>query len=115
MEEPILKWKKTGLGSLRLAGRTKSIVKPGQTFEAKRSEIPKAFMDTIICLSEDKELEFAAKSVKADVAGAKSPLYKIEPIEEKPDFYNVVNKEGKSINDKPLRKKKAEELIASLS
>ncbi len=116
VEEPILKWKKTGGGSLRLAGRKQSIIKPGQVFEAKRSELPKAFMDTIVCLSEEKEKEFKTAIISKEVGkAAENSVYVLEPIEDKPSFFNVVHKDTKkAVNEKPLREKKALELISTL-
>ena len=44
-------WKKTGGGSLIIrTEKGEQIIKPGQTFSAYVEDIPKAFMDMLICV-----------------------------------------------------------------
>lgn len=110
--EAVLKYRKVGGGSLRLNNPYR-IIKPNQTFTAKPSEIPEAFKDVVICLSTEEEV-FAAK--EAELTTTTESIYETVELEDKKGWFNVVKKgEDKPINEKPLRKKFAEELIATLA
>jgi len=108
--EPI-RWIKTGGGSFRLfSGK---IIKPGQRFTAPLTQIPKAFRDMVIPV--DKEI-----SMK-DVTGseAETPIEQVRKselkiIQRSPGWFNVVNEQGKQLNENALRKDEAEELKKQL-
>lgn len=111
--EPELRWRKTGGGSLRLQNPYR-IIKPGQTFSAKTSDIPTAFRDLVICLNTEEEV-VAAKEATAQAIMDADIQFEIVEIPEKKAWYNVVKAgEIKAINEKPMRKKDAEELVATL-
>lgn len=103
ISDPLLKWKKVGAGSFRMPDR---IIKPNEVFMAYEHEIPKAFRDIVICLSE-LDIEVATTEAKFIAA-------KYEVVIHSPGWYNVVNEEGKPINEKLLRKKEAEQLKKTL-
>jgi hypothetical protein len=106
---PVYKWKKIGGGSLRMPNR---IIKPNQTFEATESEIPRSFMKSLVNLG---------------VAGER--VAKFVPLEEEKllertqsytlhyrgnNWYDIVDRQGKALNEKALRKEDAEHLLKSL-
>jgi hypothetical protein len=96
-----LSWKNMGGGTLRL--RDGRIIKPGQVFLAYDHQVSKAFRDTIILqdtVEKPKELE---------------PDVIIEPrfsLKRKGgNWYDIVDKQGKVVNAKSLKKVDAEELL----
>jgi hypothetical protein len=100
-------WKKVGGGSsyLSLDGRIR-IIKPGEHFMAYEHEIPQSFRDTIICTSKEgitkpiiKNVVTAYKKVKGDEEG----------------LFNIVNGNGKLMNEKPLTEEVAEQFLTSLT
>lgn len=99
--DPILCWKKVGGGSLRLPNK---IIKPNEKFFAKRSELPKVFMDDIILL--DDEPVIRKEVIKA------TPNYFLKELSD--SMYNIVDAKGKVINEKPLSDKDAKNLLNNL-
>ena len=96
---------KLGGGILRLAnGR---IIKPNQRFQIDPREIPAAFMDTL--KAEDPEKAEEVLSNKVDVVPT---VYEIK--EDTPGWYDVVDANGKAINEKKLRQGQAESLKQAL-
>ena len=118
IEQPI-RFKKVGGGSLRgTFNGVKQIIKPGQTFKALPSEIPVNFRDVVIALDSLPDVVPAEIIVKAAV----KPVYKLKlrkaadsAESDAEDLYDVVNKAGKSLNDKGLDKETAEKLIQDLA
>ncbi|MFA5935015.1 MAG: hypothetical protein WC827_03970 [Candidatus Paceibacterota bacterium] len=109
-----LRWRKVGGGSLRLnLDGANRIIKPGEIFLADLEELPKAFMDTLECL-DSEGLKTAAASERA-----KEPIvvveYTLKKVGKKADdTWNLVDSEGKALNEKPLSKEAAEELLTAL-
>lgn len=103
-----IRWRKlAGSGTFRMPGK---IVKPGQVFTARPSQIPKVFRDTIKPLAPMLEKE------EKPVVSATD--YRMEFWSEDGDvaFYNVVQvASGKAINESPLPKAEAEKLMKELS
>lgn len=65
-QEGELLWIKLGGGSLRLKLNDRNmILKPGQKFFAKKSDLPLAFMDLLECLSDEEEIKKVEKSEQA--------------------------------------------------
>jgi len=94
-----IRWKKIGNGSFILNNR---YIKPGQTFMATVEEIPKAFRDVVVPvegLPEDPLL-----NVK------KSSNYSIVEIEGT-NTWNIVDGQGKVLNEKPMIRIEAEKLL----
>lgn len=99
-----LKWRKLGGGSFRLAnGR---IIKPNQVFDASIDQIPEAFRDTVIPV----DPESLPKETPIQVA---SPGYKV--VSPSPGWYNVVDSQGKKVNEKALRQDQAQKLVEQLT
>lgn len=98
-------WKRTGGGSFRLGNR---IIKPGQKFEAYPSEISKEFRDVTIPLS---KLPAPEESPPLDVNKSE---YSLQKRGESLSWFNVVDGQGKIMNDKALRRTAALKLIEEL-
>ena len=105
-----IRWRKTGGGSFTafINGR-KKMIKSGQEFTARLEEIPEGFRDLIVPV-DPEEFKVAEKHFD-DVDIAKLE-YTIES--RGGGYYNVLDSEGKQVNEKALRKDAAEELISSL-
>lgn len=100
----VIKWKKIGGGGLILKNK---LIKPGQIFEAHPDEIPKAFRDTCIPLDEvvvPKEPQI--NPVKFN--------YKAIPRGKSNLWWDVVNDNGKVMNQKALTKEVAEQFVKDL-
>lgn len=111
--ESRLRWRKLGGGSLRCdIGGVRRIIKPGEVFYADVNELPKGSLDLLECL--DKEgLKEAVVSEKA-----KEPFVPVVFTLKKgkvKDQWNVVDSEGKILNEKPLSKALAEELLNAVN
>jgi len=110
----VQKWKKIGGGSFRLNGK---IIKPGQTFKAAENEIPEAFRDLII-LAEDAPVGIGKRptprKVKAPEIKPVEVTYLVKP-RETVGWFDVVDSNGKALNEKALRKEIAEKLVRDLA
>ena len=108
--EKVIRWKKIGGGSLRFKGR---IIKPGETFKAAANEIPTGFRDVVIPLD--------SIPGEAPIPGKPAPVIKADVVEYKlksrgsGGWFDVVDINGKVLNEKALKKDVAEKLIADLS
>ena len=108
--EKVIKWKKVGGGSLRFSGR---IIKPGQIFKAKASEIPEGFRDVVIPL----------ESIPGDTTAPGAPVIDAKPVEVEyklksrgsGGWFDVVDLNGKVLNEKALKKDVAEKLVKDLA
>lgn len=112
----LTKYRKVGGGSLRFKNR---IIKPGQEFNADPDEIPTAFLDTLEVLGEVKGTVKSGKSKdkgKKDKksAGKKNEYTKV-PVEDEEGMFNLVDKNGKVLNEEPLSEEAADEFLASLT
>jgi len=99
-----VRFKKIGGGSLRIGGR---IIKRNEVFEADPDTIPKLFMNTLIPLDampvkKDEEVE------EKDVDLGYSLHHRGGP------WWDVIDKQGKAINERAMRIKEAEDLLKSL-
>jgi len=106
----IIKWKKVGGGSLRFKGR---IIKPNQIFKASANEIPPGFRDQVLPL----------EAIPGDVSAPGPPAVDAKPVEVEyklksrgsGGWYDVVDKNGKALNEKALKKDIAEKLVKDLA
>lgn len=105
MAKEVIRWKKTGGGHFHLNGR---IIKPGQVFSASVDEIPKAFRDLITPLDE-------IKSELPTPIDIKTIAYKVVPRGKSKTWFDVLDEQGKEINEKALTKEQAEKLAKDLS
>ncbi len=108
-------WKKVGGGSFHanIGGRV-MIIKPNQEFYAREDEIPMGFRDLVVPVD---PVAVAKKKTEEEVKVEKEVLSKPKFFlkEKGGNWWDVVNEEGKVINEKSLRKAAAEELVKSLS
>lgn len=104
-----MRWRKIGGGSLRLTNM--KFVRSGQVFEAYPKDIPEAFRDVIICLDPVEKINAEKEKKVADVAKKANSYSKVS---RGVGYWNVVDKNGKVINEKGLRENKADELLKSL-
>jgi hypothetical protein len=112
--ETRMRWRKLGGGSLRCRiGGQNRIIKPGEIFLAEASELPKSSLDLLECIGKVTE---KASSI---VERAKPPIipvvYKLKEVKGGKGLWNLVDTEGKVLNEKPLTKESAEELLAITS
>jgi hypothetical protein len=102
-------FKKIGGGSLRLGGK---IIKPGEIFSANPESIPKGFKDLIVPLEEGPQEE--EKKIRVNLDITKS-AYKVVNRGKSALWFDVVDANGKVINEKAMKKEQAEKLASDLS
>ena len=108
-ESKVIRWKKIGGGSLRLKINGKNtIIKPEQRFRATEEEIPEAFRDVII-----PQQEIPGK-VPAIQIKAEDPVYTVKP-RGKGGWFDVVDADGKALNEKALKEETAKKLVQDLA
>jgi hypothetical protein len=100
-----ISYKKVGGGSLRW---NKRLIKPGQIIRLNPDEVPHTFRDVLIPLEQIRE------KVVAPIVYTKSE-YKLTPHGKSKSLYDVVDSQGKVLNDKSLTKAVAEEFITELN
>lgn len=111
LEEGKPRWKKVGGGSLRLGGK---IIKPGQIFTALPSEIPTAFRDVVVAL--DGNVVWDEQKIKEVIPiKVTKPIFTMQPHGKSLFLFDVVDGQGKVLNEKSLKKDVAEKLIEDLS
>jgi exopolysaccharide biosynthesis protein len=106
-----MRWKKVGGGSLRLGGR---IIKPGQVFEAFPSEISKSFKNLVISLDGDVEVWKDETEKVVLPSNIVKPVYVLQPHGKSLYLFDIVDGQGKILNEKSLKKEVAEKLIIDL-
>jgi len=103
-----IRWKQTGGGTLRLkVNGTLRIIKPGEVFRALPSEVPLAFRDTIIPLDGTQKVE-EEKIVVSKVT------YEVKPRGKSKSLFDVVDRQGKRMNEAPLSKVVADQFKKDL-
>lgn len=112
---PVLSWVKNGGGTFHTKSGKR--IKPGQIFQAREEEIPKAFRDNIILVTEADMSERERKRKRT----TKENVPVIEPVksdftvvEREDGIFDVVDGQGKAINEQGLSKEEAEELLITL-
>lgn len=109
------RWKKIGGGSLRIG---KQIIKPGQTFEADPEEISPSFRNMVIPVSEDATFQPIKEKDKGKEpvfqGNAVKPVYTMQPHGKSLFLFDIVDAQGKVLNEKSLKKDVAEKLIEDL-
>jgi len=99
------RWKKIGGGSFKFGNR---LIKKGEEFSATLDEIPKAFRDTIIQLD-----GVPATKVPEPVLPSIPSVYTLQSRNGS-SWYDVVDNQGKVVNEKAMQKAAAEKLLAEL-
>lgn len=107
----IKRFRKIGGGSLTfpINGRMR-IIKPGEVFSATLEEIPENFRDVIVPLGGVKYKDLDNRMDSIDVRKLKYTLRGLGG-----GWFDVVDVRGKTVNEKALRKTKAEKLIEDLT
>jgi hypothetical protein len=100
-------WRKVGGGSFRLRGK---IIKPNEKFKAAPHEIPKAFRNVVLPLEALPE----AVTITKIVAQGKIPTYQLK-ARERAGWFDIVNEQGKPMNEKPLKEEDAVQLLNDLT
>jgi len=102
------RWRNTSTSTFRLkSGKDIRLIKPNQVFLASPAEIPEGIRDIIELLDPDP-MEEEAKKIRR----TEPPEFTVES--KGGGWYDVVNSEGKAMNEKALHKTEAEELKAKL-
>jgi hypothetical protein len=110
-------YRKRGGGSLYLTppegstARRGQKVKSNEKFQAFPSQIPEAFRDTCIPL-EDVDVPSPPVEKKKPAPPVKEE-YTLDSLPG--GWYNILDSEGKKVNESSLRKEKAEEFLKSLT
>jgi len=107
LEEELEQWQKIEGGSFYL-GKNR-IIKPGEKFYAKESDIPVGFRDVVIRLS--GKAPAAGKTAKAIPPKI---VYTVEPAPDEEGLFNIVDALGKVMNEAPLDEDSANELKKQL-
>lgn len=108
-----LRWRKMGGGSIRIVlSGEKRIIKPGEIFLADVAELPKSCLDLLECV--DKGDLKASTVVKKEKEPFVPVEYTLTKVKGGKDLWNLVDVEGKSLNETPLSKVSAEELLNAL-
>ena len=110
---PQIRWRKIGGGTFQLPNG--KIIKPNQVFTASVDEIPMAFRDVIVPADKDTRQKLNEEAAgNAALPVSKMPLFVI--MAKSPGWFDVVNSTtGKQINEKSLREKEANNLVAELN
>ena len=127
------RWKNHGGGSFHanIGGKIK-IIKPGEVFMASAYEIPEAFRDVIRPVASVEpqatikqpipKPKPVAEVKKEEIPAPVDPVVeeeipatlKYSVVPRSAGYWNVVDKDGKLMNEKALRASAAEELVKSL-
>lgn len=92
-------YRKIGGGSFLFKGKR---IKRNQTFKAEPHELPKGAKDVIVDISGEPEQEAEVEKAEYELSHRSGP------------WYDVLDAEGKKLNEKSLSRVKALELIKSL-
>ena len=119
-------YQKSGGGTIRFPNR---IIKPGQKFWINPVAIPKMFLDAIKEVAPDNgavivEIENLPVAFDENENTNVEEKFEMVPATDEKGknlkkgnstLYNVIDEAGKVMNEKPLRKGKAEELLETLA
>jgi hypothetical protein len=105
-KEGEIRWRKIS-GTLIL--RDKTVIKPGQTFMARPEDIPKVFRDTVVPVNPEDLLD---PEVPMPPVEPEPPSYTIKSCT--PGRYNVLDGQGKAVNERPMSLDDAKRLVENL-
>ena len=113
------RWKKIGGGSFLMGNRH---IKTNQKFTAYEEEIPKTFRDAVVLLGEVEDAVEVKPKATEEVSAAEQSAETPKPTtpakyfvkKRSAGYYNVVDQDGKIINEKALRIAAAEALVETL-
>lgn len=112
MNEKKPRWKKLGGGSLRIGSQ---LIKPGQIFEAYPEEISPAFRNMVQPISGNTTFPEKVEVIEPAPVNVVKTVYTIQPKGKTNLWFDVVDPEGKIINEKSLKKEVAEKLVEDLA
>jgi hypothetical protein len=101
-----IQWKKTR-GTLALRGG--KVVGPGETFMAGPEDIPEVFRDTVVPVNPEDLLDPEAPMPPVE---PEPPSYTIKSCT--PGRYNVLDGQGKAVNERPMSLDDAKRLAENL-
>lgn len=101
-----IQWRKTR-GTLTLRGG--KVISPGETFIARSEDIPTAFRDTVVPVNPECLLEPGTPMLSVE---PEPPSYTIKSCT--PGRYNVLDGQGKAVNEKPMSLDDAKQLVENL-
>jgi hypothetical protein len=104
-----IRWKKEGRGVFRLKNH---IYRPGEIFWARPDEISPQFRDLIKPVDVEAETILASAPVKEELV-IKPAYSKVK--RESSNFWDILDGEGKQVNEKALREEQADEYLESLA
>ena len=107
----LLRFKKVGAGVFRHKGR---IYKENEVFYSRFEDIPKAFLNQIICL-DPKELIVLKKKGLKQQEEVKKNYAVFTKIATNGGLFNIINTSGKLMNEEPLSEKDAEKMLKILN
>ena len=126
-DHEVRKFKQTGRGTfLATIDGKKKYIKPGEVFSAKLSEIPVNFRDVIkpmdgVALPVEEPVKEKAPAPKPITPKSTDVVMPTPSVEVKYEvkfrgggYYNVVDQDGKVINEKALRQEAANALLETL-
>ena len=101
-------WQKKGGGAFMFHGK---LIRGTEKFRAAPSEIPVAFRDLLVALE-----DYVDPTVTPDpLLAVKKAVYTMQLKGKSKSLYDVVNEQGKPINEKALSKEVAENLLNDLN
>lgn len=107
----LLRFRKVGAGVFRHQGH---IYKENEMFLAKFKDIPKAFLNQIVCLEPEKLV--ALKEGKEEIVSKTKPDRSIFSKQAtNGGLFNIVNNLGKLMNEAPLSEEEAESMLDILN
>lgn len=114
-ERQKVKFKKVGGGSFTMGNR---IIKPGQVFEAFAEDIPMQFRNVVVPFEAAGQIWGTEATVKNETPiltkDAIKPVYTLQSRGINGLWWNIVDAQGKVLNEKALKKEVAEKLIEDL-
>jgi len=104
-----IEWIKRGRGSLRIVlGGTLRVIKPNQRFMASPDQIPESFKDLI------KPVEAFTEDQLPEVVETTPLKYELQQRGETGPWWDIVDSQGKVVNEKALRLDAANKFITEL-
>ena len=101
-----IRWRKIS-GTLTL--KDKTVIKPGQTFMARPEDITKVFRDTVVPVNPE---DLLGSETSMSPVELEPPSYTIKSCT--PGRYNVLDGQGKAVNEKPMSLDDAKRLVENL-
>ena len=105
-KEGEIRWRKIS-GTLVL--RDKTVVRAGQTFMARPEDIPKVFRDTVVPVNSEELPDESTGPLPVEPVPSEYSIRSCGP-----GRYNVLDGQGKAVNEKSMTLADAERLVENL-